>query len=129
MPPGERGWGKVILALVAFLLIPTVPQFRALLPIDKTMLLFVPALAACALVGWWAGGRMLLAVAWVGLAILVSFQPAGTNDVFHNLSRGWSLVLAGAFGLVCLFGPGRAFLPRALLTLTVSLGLALMMSA
>src|SRR4051812_41324367 len=65
---GERGWGKLILALIAFLLLPSVPQFRALVPIDHTMLLFVPAVAACSLVGWWAGGRTLLALACVLLA-------------------------------------------------------------
>ncbi len=128
-PPGERGWGKLILGLVTFLLLPSIPQFRALIPVDQTMLLFVPALAACTLVGWWAGGRLLLAVAWVVLATLVAMQAPQANDAFYNLARGWSLVLAGAFGLVCLFGARRPFFPRALMALTVSLGLALMMSA
>ena len=127
-PPGERGWGKVILGLVAFLLIPTVPQFRALIPIDQTMLLFVPALAACALVGWWAGGRPLLAATWVALAALIAISRPNAVDAFHNLSRGWSLVLAGSFGLVCLFGARRPFFPRSLIALMVALGLALMMS-
>jgi len=129
VPPGERGWGKLILALLAFLLLPNVPQFRALVPIDQTMLLFVPALAACTLVGWWAGGRTLLALAWVGLALLVALQTPNASDAFYNLARGWSLVLAGAFGLVCLFGARRPFFPRALIALTVSIGLALIMSA
>jgi len=126
--PGERGWGKLILGLVAFLLVPNIPQFRALIPIDQTMLIFVPALAACTLVGWWAGGRILLAIAWVALATLVAMQAPKANDAFYNLARGWSLVLAGAFGLVCLFGARRPFFPRSLVALTVSLGLALMMS-
>lgn len=128
-PPGERGWGKLILAIIVFLLLPTVPQFRALIPIDQTILLFVPALAACTVVGWWAGGRVLLALAWVALAVLVTAQTPRTSDTFHNLARGWSLVLAGSFGLVCLFGARRPFFPRALVALTMSLGLALMMSA
>jgi len=106
-----------------------VPQFRALLPIDQTMILVVPALAACTLVGWWAGGRTLLALAWVALATLVALQTPSTNDAFHNLTRGWSLVLAGSFGLVCLFGARRPFFPRALVALTVSLALTLVMSA
>jgi hypothetical protein len=127
--PGERGWGKLILAVLAFLLVPAIPQFRAFIPIDETMLLFVPALAACTLVGWWAGGRFLLAFAWVGLAALVALQTPRAQDVFSNLARGWSLVLAGSFGLVCLFGARRPFFPRALLSLTIALGLALMMSA
>jgi hypothetical protein len=127
-PPGERGWGKLLLGLVAFLLLPTVPQFRALVPVDQTMLLFVPALAACALVGWWAGGKPLLAATWVGLATLIAIQSPRAVDAFHNLSRGWSLVLAGSFGLVCLFGARRPFFPRAMIALMVALGLALMMS-
>ena len=44
--PAERGWGKLVLAIVAFSLVPSIPQLRALLPVDETMLLFVPALAA-----------------------------------------------------------------------------------
>lgn len=115
--------------MVVFLVLPIVPQMRALIPIDQPMLLFVPALAACALVGWWAGGRVLLALAWVALATLVAMQSPKGGDAFHNLARGWSLVLAGSFGLVCLFGARRPLFPRALFALTVSLGLALMMSA
>ena len=125
---GERGWGKLLLALAAFFLVPTIPQFRALLPIDETMLLFVPALAACAIVGWWAGGRMLLAVAWVGLATVIAFQAPKANDSFHNLVRGWTLVLAGAFGLVCLLGARRPFFPRSLIAVAVALTLAVVMS-
>jgi hypothetical protein len=128
-PPGERGWGKLLLALAAFILVPAIPQFRALVPIDQTMVLFVPALAACTLVGWWAGGRLLLAGAWIGLAVLVAMQVPRANDAFFNLARGWSLVLAGAFGLVCLLGLRRPFVPRGLLALTVSIVLAIVMSA
>lgn len=127
--PGERGWGKLILAMAAFILIPAIPQFRAVIPIDQTILLFVPALAACTLVGWWAGGRMILAVAWIGLAAFVATQGPAQNDQFQNLARGWSLVLAGSFGLVCLLGARRQFFPRAMIALTLSLTLALMMSA
>ena len=109
----ERGWGKLLLALAAFLFLPHLPPLRALLPVEETLLLLLPALAACCLVGWWAGGRLLLAVVWVGLAAWVLAQPA-TPGAFYNLVRGWSLLLAGAFGLVCLFGPRRPFFPRAL---------------
>ena len=49
--PSERGWGKLLFALLAFLLIPTIPQFRALLPIEQTTDLLIPVIAACALVG------------------------------------------------------------------------------
>ena len=49
---GERGWRKLTLALLAFLVLPTLPDARAFLPIDQTIYLLVPALAACFLVGW-----------------------------------------------------------------------------
>lgn len=126
--PTERGWLKLILALIAFFLLPGLPQFRALLPVDRTMLLFVPALAACALVGWWAGGRAFTAVAWVALAAAMTAQSTPPS-AFSNLVRGWSLLLAGSFGLVCLFGVRRPLLSRAFLALGMTLVFALLMTA
>lgn len=125
--PNERGWGKLLLALAAFLFLPHLPPLRALLPVEETLLLLLPALAACCLVGWWAGGRLALAVIWVGLAVWVLSQSAASGS-FFNLVRGWSLLLAGAFGLVCLFGIQRPFFPRALTALSLALGLVLLMS-
>ena len=125
--PAERGWGKLFIALAAFLILPKIPQFAAILPVEQTMLLFVPALAACALVGWWAGGRLWMAVAWIALAVLVTTRPE-VADPFYNLARGWSLLLAGAFGLVCLFSVRRPLFARALLALGVTLVLAAVMS-
>jgi hypothetical protein len=128
--PSERGWGKLLLALVAFLILPMYTPLRALLPVEDTLLLVAPALAACCLVGWWAGGRLLLAVGWVGVAtwILVQPAPAPAGAVF-NLVRGWSLLLAGSFGLVCLFGTGRPFFSRALGASAMTLTLVLLMSS
>ncbi len=126
--PTERGWGKLLIALAVFLFLPHVPQLRALLPIDETMVLFVPAMAACALVGWWAGGRIFLAVAWVALATLLVLQTGSAPSAFQNLARGWSMLLAGAFGLVCLFGDHRPLFPRALVALGIALVLATIMS-
>lgn len=124
----ERGWGKLLLAIAAFLFIPTIPQMRALLPLEQTMMLFVPVVAACALVGWWAGGRAFLAVAWTAIAVLLAAPSPPSGDPFYNLVRGWSLLLAGSFGLVCLFGTARPFFSRALIALGVTLTLATIMS-
>jgi len=126
--PGERGWRKLVLALLAFVVVPTVPQLRAFLPLEQTIYLLVPALAACFLVGWWAGGRALLAIGWVGLAAWMTWRH-GAPDAFHNLERGWSLLLAGSFGLACLFGERRPLFARALGALSIALFLALAMSA
>jgi hypothetical protein len=127
--PSERGWGRLLLAFVAFVLVPMIPQVRAIVPIEQTMVLFVPALAACALVGWWAGGRAFLAIAWVAIAVLMMTARTGaTPDAFDNLARGWSLLLAGSFGLVCLVSGRRPFFARALTALAMTLCLALVMS-
>ena len=73
------------------------------------------------------GGRLLLAVVWVGLSIWMLAQPADAVPYF-NLVRGWSLLLAGAFGLVCLFGTARPFFSRALTASFLALTLVLLMS-
>ncbi|HEX7019109.1 MAG TPA: DUF2232 domain-containing protein [Gemmatimonadaceae bacterium] len=125
--PTERGWGKLLLAIAAFLFVPTIPQMRAFLPVEQTMMLFVPAVAACALVGWWAGGRAFLAVAWVAIAALVVAQPPETGAAFHNLVRGWTLLVSGAFGLVCLFGLRRPLFSRSLVALGVALAMSMVM--
>jgi hypothetical protein len=125
--PSERGWGKLLLALAAFLIIPPYTPLRALLPVEDTFLLVMPALAACCLVGWWAGGRPLLAVTWVGLAAWMLVQPAPAG-AFYNLVRGWTLLLAGSFGLVCLLGTPRTFFSRALTATSIALTLVLLMS-
>jgi hypothetical protein len=125
--PSERGWGKLLLAIAAFLFVPSIPQLAALLPIEQTTMLFVPAIAACALVGWWAGGRAFLAIAWVAIAALLVTRTATTPTAFDNLARGWSLLLAGSFGLVCLFSPTRPLFARALVALGVTLALATVM--
>jgi len=138
--PSERGWGKLLLALAAFLIIPAYTPLRALLPVEDTILLVAPALAACCLVGWWAGGRLLLAVVWVALAVWILApeqvaawilrKPAPASaGAFFNLVRGWSLLLAGSFGLVCLFGTGRPFFSRALGAAAMALTLVLLMSS
>jgi hypothetical protein len=126
--PAERGWGKLLLALTAFLFLPHLQPLRALLPVEDTLLLLLPALAACCLVGWWAGGRILLAIVWVALACWVLVQSA-VPGTFDNLVRGWSLVLGGAFGLVCLVRMQQTFFARGLTALGLALVLVLGLGA
>jgi hypothetical protein len=126
--PTERGWGKLFLAILAFLILPSIPQLKAILPIDQTMLLFVPAVATCAVVGWWAGGRWFLALAWVAVATLMTVTNGAAPTPFYNLVRGWSLLLAGSFGIVCLFSLRRPLFSRALLALGTTMALAMIMS-
>ena len=73
--PREQGWKRIILALLAFVLLPFVPLLRVAIPIEQSLILIVPALAACALVGWWAGGRFFLALTWTALAVWLIVTP------------------------------------------------------
>ena len=124
---GEQGWRKLIVAIVVMLLLPIVPPFRALVPIQEPLLLIVPALAICTLVGWGSGGPMLAALLWCGVAALVLMRPAneGTVARYHDLTRGWSLLSAGAFGVVGLVMGRRPFFSRALLAVSIALTVAI----
>jgi hypothetical protein len=126
--PVERGWGKILVALAVFLLLPMYPAMGAILPVKDTIMLFVPAVAACALVGWWAGGSAFHAIAWVGISVLLLSPAAAPPTAFSILVRGWGLLLAGAFGLVCLFGNHRPLFARALVAIGITLSLATIMS-
>ncbi|GLC26355.1 DUF2232 domain-containing protein [Roseisolibacter agri] len=133
----ERGWGRTVVALLACLALAAAPLWpaaagliaafvRVALPIEQTMLLVVPALAACAAVGWWAGGRIYLLLAWLALAAWVVMAPLPVQaPSYPSLARGWALLVAASFGIVGIVAPGRAFFSRALSSLGLALGVAL----
>src|SRR5471030_2126335 len=124
--PTEHGWGKLLLALAAFLFLPHL-LLRAVLPVEETLVLLLPALAACCLVGWWAGGRIGLAVIWVLLAVWI-VAGAPLEGPYANMLRGWALLLAGAFGLISLLGVKHLFFSRALTAVSLALMLVLGLS-
>jgi hypothetical protein len=124
--PRERGWARLAFALAAFLLVPLFPAVRAVLPVEHTLILLVPTLAVCFLLGWWAGGRLSLALVWLAFAAWVLAQPAPTlGAAYYDLARAWGLLLAGAFGVICILGKQGAFFARAL----SAIGLALLVGA
>lgn len=123
--PGERGWARPLLALLAFLLLPSVPPLAAVLPITSTYVLLVPALAVCMLAGWWFGGPLLPALLWVGALVYLLFDVIPRLTAYGSLIWGWGILLAAAFGVVSLFDRRRRFFPRALL----AVGLALVASS
>ncbi|HEY0779841.1 MAG TPA: DUF2232 domain-containing protein, partial [Gemmatirosa sp.] len=77
---------------------------------------------ACALLAWLGGGRGWVAAAWVALALWVVTRPLPNGvDGYAMLTRGWSVLLAGAFGAVsAALGARSAFLPRALAAVGVA---------
>lgn len=121
----RRSWRKLAVGLSAFLLAPVVPAFRAILPIEQTPLLLIVVVAACAIVGWIKGGRFVLPLIWVVVAAVLLSSSAGPPEgAYNGMARGWTLLLAAAFGLVSVVAAAEAFFPRALSALAVSMALA-----
>ena len=124
--PRELGWRGPILALLALTLIPITP-LRVVTPIEQSIILLIPALAACALVAWWNGGRAGLALVWVLLAAWTLSRPmVGASPEFDGLARGWSLIVAACFGLVCCLTGARTFFSRALSAVAIALSIGLL---
>src|SRR5688572_17019821 len=120
----RRGWGRLLLGLALALSVPIIAQLRMVVPVEQTVLFLGAGMAACAIVGWLAGGRIWLVIAWVLLAgwmLSVPFPAAGSFDI---LSRGWVMVLAGSFGLLCVLSARADFFPRALSATALSFAVA-----
>ncbi|HEX6631007.1 MAG TPA: DUF2232 domain-containing protein [Gemmatimonadaceae bacterium] len=107
------------------MLVPSLPALPALVPVEQAVVLLAPALAVCALVSWWHGGRLLLAVVWCAVAVWMLTRPLPGAAEYGLLAHGWGILLAGVFGLVCLLRPGRAFFSQALPTVGISLVLGI----
>ena len=134
----ERGWGPMVLALVACLAVAAAPFWppaaglaaalvRSLVPVEQMLLLVVPTLAVCAAVAWWAGGRLAPALAWSALAAWVIWQPLPAESPgYAAVARGWALVLAAAFGIVCFVRPRLPFFVRALSAIGMATAFALL---
>ena len=107
------------------MLVPSLPALPALVPVEQAVVLLAPALAVCALMSWWHGGRLLLAVVWCAVAVWMLTRPLPGAAEYGLLAHGWGILLAGVFGLVCLLRPGRAFFSQALPTVGISLVLGI----
>ena len=96
----SQSWRPLLWGLAVFLLLPWVPLGDVIFPIQQTLLLFVAALAVCALMGWKSGSRAALAVIWLALAVWMLLQPAGPPGTAYNqMARGWAILLAASFGV------------------------------
>jgi hypothetical protein len=123
--PRERGWRWFVLGLVLMVAVTASPAWpaplallagavRLLLPVEQFALLVLTGIAACAIVGWWNGGRLLSAVLWTAAASYVVWKVPMPLSGYGAFLRGWAVVLGAAFGLVCLATASRPFLARAL---------------
>ena len=119
----------MLIAAALVLIVPLTPMLRILLPVDQTVVLIAPALATCALAGWWAGGRLPLTLAWTGLAVLVLWQFTAGQGAMSQLTCAWAILLAFVFASVSVVGPRvaesqRPFFPRAALAIGVTFAIA-----
>lgn len=117
VPAGQKqgSWRQLAFGLAAFLLLPLIPIVRSIVPIEQTLMLIVPGVAVCALVGWKLGGRAALAFVWLVLAVWILLQHAGpAGSPYDRMARGWTLLLAASFGAVSLLSGTTPFFVRAL---------------
>src|SRR5687767_1757856 len=121
----RQSWRPLAWGLAAFFLLPVVPIADVVFPIQQTLLLFVPALAVCSIIGWKSGGRAALALIWLALAVWMLLSPAGPpGTAYDQMARAWAIVLAASFGLVSLFSAATPFFVRALATVGITLAVA-----
>jgi hypothetical protein len=122
----SQSWRPLLWGLAAFFLLPMVPLGDVIFPVQQTLLLFVPALAVCSLIGWRSGSRAALAVIWLGLAAWMLLQPAGEpGTAYSQMARAWAIVLAASFGLVSLLSSATPFFVRALASVGIALAVGL----
>ena len=112
-PARESGWFGLLAAGIAFVLLAEFPMVRALVPVREPLQLVVPALGACAVVGWWRGGSAALALLWGGFAGVRLWLPLSGDANSAVLAAGWAALLAGCFGLALLVSRSKRFLPVA----------------
>ncbi|WP_461412567.1 YybS family protein [Gemmatimonas sp.] len=87
---------------------------RLLLPVEQFALVVLVAIASCAIVGWWAGGRLVLGLVWGVAAAWVVWKVPLPLSGYGAFLRGWAVTVGAAFGLVCLVAAAKPFLTRAL---------------
>jgi len=121
-PPRERGWGRIILVLLALAVLPAIPLLRVVLPVVDPLVLIAPLMAALALAGWRQGGRGSLALLWGAMATWILWRATRGSTAFGELVAGWSVLLAVAFGIATSVASGPVpFLRRALPALGAAL--------
>ena len=129
MTTKNESWRPLLWGLAAFLVLPYLPPMDGIFPIQQTLLLLVPSVAACAIVGWRLGARAALAVIWITLSVWMLLQPAGPpGGQYDAMTRGWVILLAASFGLVSLWSDTMPFFTRALCAVAVALGVGFLIA-
>src|SRR5437868_6404958 len=125
----KQSWWPLFWGLLALLVCPFLPFVEAVIPIQQTLLLLVPIVAACSIIGWKLGGRLALVVIWLAFSVWMLLQPAGERGTqYDQMARGWALLLAASFGLVSFWGTAAPFFARALASVGVAIGIGFLIA-
>jgi len=120
-PEPKQSWRPLLWGLAGFLILPQLPFFELMVPIDQTLLLLIPVVTVCSIVGWKLGGRAALALIWLALEGWMLLQPAGVAGTpYDQMARGWAILLAASFGLVSLWSVATPFFVRGLAAVGIS---------
>ncbi|HWZ58557.1 MAG TPA: hypothetical protein VNW46_06220 [Gemmatimonadaceae bacterium] len=123
--PRDPGWAVLLLALLAVVLIPSAPFLQVMLPVTQPVLLLVPVLAVCALLGWAADGSPWLVIVWVTVAVVTLRAFPSPMSALAGMAKGWAILVAALFGLLSLAaGRHTRFFPRALAAVALALTIA-----
>src|SRR3954469_20187650 len=118
----RKSWRPLLWGLAAFLIVPQLPLFQLTVPVSETLLLLIPVVAVCAMLGWLRGGRIALPIILVALSAWILVQSVGAPGTPYDLmTRGWAIVLASSFGLLSiLWSATTPFLIRGLAAVAVA---------
>jgi len=125
----KQSWWPLLWGITALLILPISPPLNEIFPIDQTLVLLAPVVAACAIVGWKVGGRAALAIVWLVFAGWILLQPAGSPGTpYDQMARGWAILLAASFGLVSLWSAAIPFFARALTAVGIATAVGFMIA-
>jgi hypothetical protein len=121
----ERGWRWFVLSMLVMVAVTAAPAWppslallagavRILLPVEQFALLVLVGIASCAVVGWWAGGRLSVGLVWALAAAYVVWKVPLPLSGYGAFLRGWSVTAGAAFGLLGLAAAAKPFLVRAM---------------
>ncbi|HEY4670552.1 MAG TPA: DUF2232 domain-containing protein [Gemmatimonadaceae bacterium] len=139
----KQSWWPLFWGLAALLICPYLPITDTLMPIQQTVLLLIPVIAVCSIVGWVMGGRLAVAVIWFAFCVYALLQPVDVISVpsvyeslrggrsvaphgtqYDLMARGWAVLMAASFGLVSLWGKATPFFSRALAAVGIAMAIA-----
>jgi hypothetical protein len=111
-PAPRRGWWWIGVAVFAFVIAADLPVAQTLLPVHRELILLLPMVTSCALVGWWRGGNLSAAVVSIAATawMMASVVRAGVSS--DMLTAGWSVMAASCFGTAMLASRSKWFLGK-----------------